>query len=164
MARLCGTGRGIVGSVSGRLAPDEAAAIRAAVLRIIPSDDGPGALEAGTANYVLGRAGAMPAILDGYRRLAARLAELTDETRPEVGFASLPIDAQDAALTTLEAERDPGFRRLVIDSMEGFYGDPSHGGNAGAVGWALIDFPGPTGGTGYVPPLGWYDATVEEGT
>jgi gluconate 2-dehydrogenase gamma chain len=157
------TCRGIVGSVIGRMAPREAAAIRAAVQRVIPSDDGPGALEAGTADYVLGRARATPSILDGYRRLADRLAEFTARTGPGTGFETLPVNAQDAALTALESEGDPDFRRLVIDSMEGFYGDPSHGGNAGGVSWALIGFPGPTGGTGYLPPLGWYDATVEDG-
>jgi gluconate 2-dehydrogenase gamma chain len=145
------------------LAAQETAAIRAAVHRVIPSDSGPGALEAGTADYVLGRAVATPAILSGYRRLAGRLEALAAESTIGAPFASLPADAQDATLSALEAEADPGFRRLVVDSMEGFYGDPRHGGNASAVSWMMLGFPGPTGGTGYAPPLGWYDATVEDG-
>jgi hypothetical protein len=126
MAVPSATCRGIVGSVIGRLSSHEAAGIRAAVQRVIPSGDGPGALEAGTADYVLGWASATPAILDGYRRLAARLAEIADTSGPGIGFEALPLDAQDAALVALEAEGDPGFRRLVIYSMEGFYGDPRH--------------------------------------
>jgi gluconate 2-dehydrogenase gamma chain len=145
------------------LAAHEEAVIRAVVHRVIPSEDGPGALEAGTADYVGQRAKATPAILNGYRRLADRLATLAIEKRPGLLFESLTSDAQDAILAFLESEADPGFRRLVIDSMEGFYGDPRHGGNAGGLSWTMLGFPGPTGGTGYAPPLGWYDATVEEG-
>jgi hypothetical protein len=145
------------------LAAHEEMSIRAAVQRVIPSETGPGAAEAGTAGYVVARATATSPILNGYRRLAARLAALAAETHPGEPFESLPADAQDAILTALEAGADPGFRRLVIDSMEGFYGDPRHGGNAGGVSWSMLGFPGPTGGTGYVPPLGWYDATVEDG-
>ena len=146
------------------LAADALTAIRAAVHRVIPSGDGPGALEAGTADYVAERAMATSALLNGYQRLATRLNSLAAETRPGEPFESLPADAQDAILAALEAEADPAFRRLVIDTMEGFYGDPRHGGNAGGVSWAMLGFPGPTGGTGYAPPLGWYDATVEEGS
>ncbi len=139
-----------------------AAVIRAAVERIVPSIDGAGAREAGTAAYVLGRTRADPGILPGYRRLASRLAGLAAASAEGRRFDELPDDAQDAALTALEASGDPAFRRLVIDTMEGFYGDPAHGGNAGAVGWAILGFPGPTGGAGYEPPLGWYDATTRE--
>lgn len=141
-----------------------AAVIRAAVERIVPSVDGPGAREAGTAAYVLGRTRANPATLRGYRRLASKLAGLAAASGHGRRFDQLPDDAQDAALTAVEATGDPAFRRLVIDTMEGFYGDPSHGGNAGAVGWAILGFPGPTGGAGYAPPLGWYDATTREGS
>lgn len=141
---------------------DAADVIRAAVERIVPSGDGPGAREAGTASYVLRRVGANATVLGGYQRLAARLAALAAASAPGRSFAGLPADAQDAALVALETDGDPAFRRLVIDTMEGFYGDPAHGGNAGAVGWAILGFPGPTGGTGYVPPLGWYDAATPE--
>jgi gluconate 2-dehydrogenase gamma chain len=159
----------IVEDLQGRgadvgLAAHEETAIRAAVQRVIPSETGPGAAEAGTADYVVARASTTSAILNGYQRLAAGLGALAAESHPGAPFESLPADAQDAILTALEAEADAGFRRLVIDSMEGFYGDPRHGGNAGGVSWALLGFPGPTGGSGYVPPLGWYDATVEDGT
>lgn len=138
------------------LPADVAATIRAAVARIVPSDDGPGAREAGTAGYVLRRATATASLRDGYVRLAARLDALATAAagRP---FAELEPEARDRALAAAEADGDLAFRRLVIDTMEGFYGDPRHGGNAGAISWARIGFPGPTGGSGYEPPLGWYD-------
>lgn len=139
---------------------DAAIVISAAVDRIIPSEDGPGAREAGTAAYVLRRAVAAPTVLAGYRGLAARLIALTAASAPGRRFPDLPSGMQDEALAAIEAAGDPAFRRLVIDTMEGFYGDPRHGGNEGAVSWAWLGFPGPTAGTGYEPPLGWYDATT----
>ncbi len=138
-----------------------AKAIRAAVERIVPSGETPGAREAGTAGYVLTRAAAWPSSLSLYRLLAVRLADAAAAVDPTTPFGELPSTSQDAILSALERDGDPGFRRIVVDTMEGFYGDPSHGGNAGAVSWGNIGFPGPTGGAGYEPPLGWYDANTE---
>ncbi len=143
------------------LPPAATDAIRAAVERIVPSGDTPGAREAGTASYVLTRATASPATRAAYLRLAQRLDEAAAAVSPASPFAQLDADGQDAILVALERDGEAAFRRAVVDTMEGFYGDPRHGGNEGAVSWANIGFPGPTGGTGYEPPLGWYDANTE---
>jgi hypothetical protein len=56
------------------------------------------------------------------------------------GFAALPSAAQDAALAKLEGT---AFFELVrLHAIQGMFGDPSHGGNAGCVGWDLLGFPG----------------------
>ena len=132
-------------------------AIRAAVERVIPSDGRPGAREAGTAGYVLARAAAGDAALALYQAGAARLDALAVARGDGRPFASLSPADQDAILGDLDAAGSPFFRRLVVESMEGFYGDPRHGGNHGGLSWELLGFPGPTGGSGYAPPLGWYD-------
>jgi gluconate 2-dehydrogenase gamma chain len=132
------------------------------VERVVPSDDTPGAREAGTAAYVLGRAGVTSAVRAGYVRLAARLEAEATARATGGTFAALSPEAQDDILAGLDREADGAFRRLVVDTMEGFYGDPRHGGNANGVGWANIGFPGPTGGSGYEPPLGWYDEHTED--
>jgi gluconate 2-dehydrogenase gamma chain len=145
------------------VSPDVLATIAAAVERIIPSDDGlPGALEAGTVGFVLDEAAGRGEA--GLKALAARAAVLdqaasaADPARPGVTFAALTTEQQDAVLLELEAEGSPALGWLVETTMEGFYGDPRHGGNRDAVSWEMIGFPGPTGGTGYSGPLGWYDA------
>lgn len=148
-------------AASNGFAPAAADAIRAAVERIVPSGDTPGAREAGTAAYVLARATSSPAARSAYLRLAGRLADAAAAVDPSRTFGQLNPDAQDAILGDLERDGEAAFKRAVTDTMEGFYGDPSHGGNAGAVSWGNIGFPGPTGGAGYVPPLGWYDEHTE---
>jgi gluconate 2-dehydrogenase gamma chain len=160
-------GSGARGGAGGRSpdGPDPAveATIRAAVERIIPSDDGlPGAREAGTYDFVADEAISRGAA--GLQALAARAALLdqaaaaADPERPGARFVDLSPDQQDAVLLALETEGSAALGWLVELTMEGFYGDPRHGGNRAGVSWEMIGFPGPTGGTGYEPPFGWYDA------
>jgi gluconate 2-dehydrogenase gamma chain len=143
--------------------PQVRATIAAAVERIIPSDDGlPGAREAGTIEFVLDEAAGRGTA--GLRALAARAAVLdqaasnADPANLGATFAVLSAELQDAILLELEAQGSPALGWLVETTMEGFYGDPRHGGNQDGVSWQMIGFPGPTGGTGYTPPFGWYDA------
>jgi hypothetical protein len=101
------------------------------------------------------RGGDGPSTLAGH---AAALDAAAGELRPGAAFAGLEPGEQDAVLTGLEQRGSPTFRWLLETTMEGFYGDPRHGGNHDGVSWQLIGFPGPTGGTGYASPYGWYDA------
>jgi hypothetical protein len=122
----------------------------------------PGAREAGTSDFVIGEASIEGAA--GLRALAERAAALDDAARRDrpaggaASFADLDPAAQDQVLADLERTGSSAFRWLVEKTMEGFYADPRHGGNRGGVSWELIGFPGPTGGRGYEPPYGWYDA------
>jgi gluconate 2-dehydrogenase gamma chain len=56
------------------------------------------------------------------------------------GFASLPAGEQDAALTQLEGGEF--FELVRLHAIQGMFGDPVHGGNAGYAGWDLLGFPG----------------------
>ncbi|MEE9550624.1 MAG: gluconate 2-dehydrogenase subunit 3 family protein, partial [Candidatus Binatia bacterium] len=76
------------------------------------------------------------------------------------GFCSLQPSQQDQILTVIEERASPFFSLLLKHTMEGFYGDPRHGGNKDRVGWTLLGFPGPRFPDGYQPPLGWYDVHV----
>jgi len=78
------------------------------------------------------------------------------------GFCSLDPSQQDRVLTILEQRGSPFFSLLVRHTMEGFYGDPRHGGNKNRVGWKLLGFPGARFPDGYQPPLGWYDLHVSD--
>jgi hypothetical protein len=119
----------------------------------------PGAREAGTADFVLGegsdeRAGGPVRLAE----LAVRLDDAAGTMRAGRSFVELEPAAQDEVLRALERAGSPEFGWLVETSMEGFYADPRHGGNRDGVSWQLLGFPGPTGGMGYSPPYGWYDA------
>ncbi len=65
-------------------------------------------------------------------------------------FAELEPATQDQALTQFETgkaefETVPAkvfFSYLLINTREGFFCDPIHGGNKGQVGWKLVNFPG----------------------
>jgi gluconate 2-dehydrogenase gamma chain len=148
-----------LGAGDHRAASGSWATLEAAVARIIPSDTDPGAREAGTIRYVLSKASedavARARIIDGVSRLE-RLAR--EETG--TGFVELAIEAQDSLLARLDLDGDPFFQRLVVSVMEGFYGDPRHGGNLNGASWAMIGFPGPQHPRGWERPLGWYDEHV----
>ena len=132
----------------------ETAVLSAVLARLIPADEnGPGAGEARVIDYV-DRALAGP--LEGHREsYRANLPALDAYARGLHGeaFAALGAVQQDAVLAALEDGSATGFdpsSRAFFDlvrvhAIEGMFGDPSHGGNAGHVGWKLIGFPGPLG-------------------
>jgi gluconate 2-dehydrogenase gamma chain len=104
---------------------DERHVLEAMLSRLIPADEhGPGALEAGVADYVAGR---LPD--------TCALAALPD------GFAELPPAEQDAVLAELEGTEL--FETVRLLAIQGMFGDPSYGGNAGGAGWRLLGYAGP---------------------
>ena len=62
----------------------------------------------------------------------------------------MPPPQQDAYLRALQdGKRDLGgvpsdvfFEALLAATLEGFFGDPVHGGNRDMAGWKLVGFPG----------------------
>ncbi|MFQ5683467.1 MAG: gluconate 2-dehydrogenase subunit 3 family protein [Candidatus Binatia bacterium] len=78
------------------------------------------------------------------------------------GFCFLQPLQQDRVLSLLEKRGSPFFSLLVRHTMEGFYGDPRHGGNRHRVAWVMLEFSGPSFPDGYQPPLGSYDAHIPD--
>ena len=125
------------------LSATEADVLEAFCARLIPSDEtGPGAREARAAHYIdRSLAGALSASREAYR---AGLTALDARARALKGqaFARLPDADQDAVLMALEKD-DPSFFGLVRGhTLQGTFGDPYYGGNAGFVGWDMIRYPG----------------------
>jgi hypothetical protein len=113
--------------------------LEAAVARLIPADDlGPGAKEAGAANYIA-------AVVANDAAFSEGLAAIDAESRAQFTkpFIELGPDDQDAVLTTIETKSRPFFARLRQLTLEGTFGDPSYGGNRNFIGWDLIRYPGP---------------------
>ena len=129
---------------------DEASAADVAAIaeQILPSDDGPGAKEAG-AIYFIDRA---LITFDSDKQDAYR-AGLKD-LRVRAG-GSLAALASDKQIELLHAIETTDFFDLVrTHTLLGFLGDPSYGGNRGKVGWKHIGF---DDRMVWQPPFGFYD-------
>jgi gluconate 2-dehydrogenase gamma chain len=120
--------------------------LAAATARILPSDDGPGAAEAGVAGYVataLGEErlnGWLPFFVHGLGRIEA----ISHETLGK-GFPEATSQEQDEILRQLQAMPEPHLRhffgQLVRLCIEGFLGDPRYGGNQDGLGWRYVGYP-----------------------
>lgn len=137
------------------LSAADAAELEALAAAIIPSDDGPGAREAG-AVYFIDRALATfdADKRDLYRRGLADLEQRCKKMFPGSGrFAALARDEQ-AALVR-EIEKTEFFEAVRTHTVLGFLANESYGGNRGGVGWAYIGF---EDRMAFEPPFGHYDA------
>jgi gluconate 2-dehydrogenase gamma chain len=124
----------------------ESALLAAIVERLVPTDEhGPGAREANVAGYI------ESALATDYRAHLATYVEglgaLDRYARSahEAGFLDLTAEQQDAVLGDAESGKaDAAFFELVRQhTCEGMFGDPAWGGNAGYIGWRLLDYAGP---------------------
>jgi gluconate 2-dehydrogenase gamma chain len=114
--------------------PAEARTLDAMLACIIPSDDVPGAREAGVIHYI-------------DRQLTRNFREHQKTYRDGLAalgdFAALPGDRQLQALRDLERDRArrPLFDLVVTHAMQGFYGNPRHGGNRDFASWRMLGIP-----------------------
>lgn len=112
--------------------------LRAAMDRIIPADDFPGAFEAGVADYIGALLGDE---LHGSAESFARgLAMLDREAQARFGrgLADLSAAQQDVVLKAIEASEF--FNLLVRLTVEGYYSDPGNRGNRGEIAWKMIGY------------------------
>jgi len=136
------------------LSAEQAAEIEAAASRIIPSDNTPGAREAGVI-YFIDRALATFAAgqRDDYVKGLPVLQAKTQEMFPNVPrFSQATPDQQDAILKALDGQ--PIFELIREHTVMGFVADPARGGNRGKVGWKCIGF---DDSAAFAPPFGYYD-------
>jgi gluconate 2-dehydrogenase gamma chain len=136
------------------LTAEQAAEIEAAASRIIPTDDTPGAREAGVI-YFIDRALATFAAdnRDDYEKGLPVLQAKTQELFPNTQkFSQATADQQDAVLKALEGKLI--FELIHNHTVMGFLADPARGGNRDKVGWKLIGF---DDSPAFAPPFGYYD-------
>lgn len=134
----------------------ESADFDAFAARIIPTDDTPGAREAGCVHFA-DRAletflsDLLPIIRGGLESMNERVASMYAGRQV---FARLAEDQQDAIITAIEQE-DPGFFFFAKTLVTiGFVANPAYGGNQDKIGWKHIGF---EDGFVYQPPFGYYD-------
>jgi gluconate 2-dehydrogenase gamma chain len=148
----CGGAR--CGAAFLHLSPLEAAGLDAIAARIIPTDETPGAREAGVihfidqalGDYMAEAAGELRAGLESLDALAMGAFE-------GERFASLEPAAQDALLR--EIEETPFFGLMQFLTVAGMFALPSYGGNRDYIGWQLL---GLSHQHAWLPPFGHYDA------
>ncbi len=119
----------------------EAETVIALCEQIIPADQDPGATDAGVIHYIDRHlTGHFRHLQSEYRRGLAALDRLCLE-RHGKRFAHLSFAEQTAILEGLEGELRSFFHLVIEHTMQGFYGDPRHGGNREAVSWRMLGVP-----------------------
>jgi len=147
---------------------EQAVEIDAISARIIPSDETPGAREAGVV-YFIDRALTTFAVDDQktYREGLPGLQLSVRELFPNVEkFSTASPEQQDQVLHTFDDTADygrrfrlnatvkPFFETVRVHTIVGFLIDPDSGGNSDGVGWKLI---GRDREHTFQPPFGYYD-------
>jgi len=132
----------------------QCAELEAMVSQIIPSDETPGAREAGVV-YFIDRAVATFAsqsraiYLQGFDELRAKTLEMFPGADK---FSALNSAQQIQLLTAIETT--PFFKTVRDHTVIGMFASPQHGGNQRKVGWELIGFEDTLN---FTPPFGHYD-------
>jgi len=136
------------------LSEDEARTLEAICERIIPADQDPGAGWAGAVTFIDRQ------LVGPYRRLRKTYqlglagtngTSLAMFAKP---FVALAPAQQDAVLQSMDKGQARGecwkqvsaksfFDLVVSHTMQGFYGDPRHGGNRERVSWKILRLPYP---------------------
>jgi gluconate 2-dehydrogenase gamma chain len=132
----------------------EAADIEAVAAQIIPTDDTPGAREAGVV-YFIDRALAtfLSQLAGDYRAQLAEFQKAFREQQPgAASFASLTSAQQVEYLRTVDDT--PFFEMTRLLTLLGMFSLPTYGGNRNGVGWKLIGF---EDRHFFQPPFGHYD-------
>jgi gluconate 2-dehydrogenase gamma chain len=132
----------------------QAVEVESVAAQVIPTDDTPGAREAGTVYFI-------DRILNTFERekqgmYTQGLTDLRAKTRdlfPSVDkFSELKSDQQIQVLSTIE--KTAFFAQIRLHTIVGFFANPEYSGNQNKIGWNLIGFEDKFD---WRPPFGYYD-------
>lgn len=138
---------------------EQATEIEAIASRIIPSDDGPGAREAG-ALYFIDRtlttfaSDQVPLFAQGLEALSNAVVKKHGGGKR---FSMLTPEQQDAALKSIE--QTPFFGAMRFATIAGFLALPKYGGNKDYAGWKYL---GQEHAFEQKAPFGWYDLPANQ--
>ncbi len=119
----------------------EAATVGAVCDQIIPPDEDPGAADAGVVNFIDRQlVGHYSYLQEDYQQGIAGIDEASAE---KFGGGFVEISAEQQLELLKELEDSAFFRMIREHTMQGFYGDPRHGGNRDAVSWRMLGVPNP---------------------
>ena len=134
---------------------EQAAEVAAMASAIIPTDDTPGAREAGCVYFI---DSALTTFLRDSQALYTQgikdLQAKAEELFPRAGkFSELSSAQQIQALTSIE--KTPFFTAVRNHTIIGMFASPKHGGNQDEIGWKLIGYEDTLN---FRAPFGYYDA------
>jgi gluconate 2-dehydrogenase gamma chain len=121
----------------------QAREVEAMAAQILPSDDTPGAREAGVIAFI-------DLVLAKFER--EKQAAYTEGLKSLGPFADLASEQQTAKLRSIE--KTEFFDLVRTHTIMGFFSHPKYGGNRGGAGWKLIGF---EDAGAFQPPFGYYD-------
>lgn len=133
--------------------PEDARDVDAIVAQIIPTDDAPGAREAG-AVYFIDRSLRtwLAPQADGFRTGLRDFQTKFAAAHPVAGFATADDPTQLAFLSLVE--KSEFFETARALTLIGMFALPQYGGNRDGIGWRLIGFEDQHV---FAPPFGFYD-------
>lgn len=158
LAATAAGGAGVACSRNGTpwrfLSLDEARTLAAISDQIIPPDQDPGAAWAGVVNYIDRQLCGPYENLQSMYRLGLAGIDQSSQSLHGRLFADLDATQQVDLLRRLETGKAAGaiwkqisstefFGYLLDHTMQGFYGDPRHGGNREGVSWKMLNLPYP---------------------
>jgi gluconate 2-dehydrogenase gamma chain len=133
--------------------PAQWALVEAITARIIPSDDEPGATEAGVVNFIdKALANEDKALAPVYTAGLAGVNAVATKRFAKT-FAALAPAEQDQVLVALESDKVDGWPKSAVGAADffatirahtvfGFLCDPRYGGNRDYAGWKVVGYPG----------------------
>jgi gluconate 2-dehydrogenase gamma chain len=147
----------------------QAADLDAVASQIIPTDDTPGAHEAGVVYFIdkslaTWAADQRPVIVSGLEELHKRVsaagpsqagAQRNGGVPQAATFARLSTMQQHDIIAALEKDKHPFFFAIRGATITGLLANPEYGGNTNKSGWKLIGF---DDRFSWAAPFGWYDA------
>lgn len=126
----------------------QAALVAALAEQIVPADEYPGARSAGVVFYIDGiLAGRYGRFYVHQYQQGLKLVDEISQKQFDHTFVSLSMEQQTSVLRGMESgaageEARKFFLRILQHTMEGYYGDPGHGGNREKASWKMLGFEG----------------------
>ena len=127
--------------------------VEAVTARIIPTDQEPGAIEAGCVNFIDKALAHEDAKLKPVYEKGIAGLDLVAKQKHAKPFVELGPEQQDDVLVAVESGKAEGwpsgrvpaaefFAVVRMHTIVGFLADPKYGGNRGHVGWKVAGYPG----------------------
>ena len=137
-AAMAASSTGCRRTAYGVLQARDAAILTAICDQIIPADEFPSASQAGVLTYIdLQLMGPYRRHQKTYRD-GLKQADQWSRSRFGIDLTRASAQQQFEIVSTLERDNKPFFDLVRAHTMQGYYGNPRHGGNRDAVSWRML--------------------------
>jgi len=123
--------------------PAEARTAEAICERIIPKDEFAGAAEAGVVRFIDRQLTRQYRKHQAAYREGLAAVEAAGREKFQKAFPELSAEEQTEILQEIQEKHAEFFGLVRAHTMQGYYGDPRHGGNQDAVSWKMLGLPDP---------------------